>query len=91
MPSGFSVYAGPRVHPTDPEHLERLARYIVRVPMPQKDVRLTHEGRVRVAIPGGSRTGTVTHRISRAPSSPHHLRGALSECTHDPKMAAGRT
>jgi len=55
--SGFSVYVGPRVHPDDPEHFERLARYIARVPMPQKDVRLTGEGQVRVGIPPHPRTG----------------------------------
>jgi hypothetical protein len=55
--SGFSVHAGPRVYPTDPEHFERLARYVVRVPMPQKDVRLTAEGQVRVVIPPHPRTG----------------------------------
>ena len=36
---------------------ERLARYVVRVPMPQKDVRLTVEGQVRVSIPSHPRTG----------------------------------
>jgi hypothetical protein len=56
-PSGFSVYVGPRVHPSDPEPFERLARYIVRVPMPQKDVRLTGAGRVQVSIPPHPRTG----------------------------------
>lgn len=55
--SGFSVHAGPRIYPTEPEHLERLGRYIVRVPMPQKDVRLTSEGQVRVATPPHPRTG----------------------------------
>ena len=55
--SGFSVHAGPRIHPTDPEYLARLGRYIVRVPMPSKDVRLTSEGQVRVATPPDPRTG----------------------------------
>jgi len=55
--SGFSVHAGPRICPTDPEYLARLGRYIVRVPMPSKDVRLTHEGQVRVTTPPDPRTG----------------------------------
>jgi hypothetical protein len=37
-----SVHAGPRVYPMWPEHL---GRYIVRMPMPSKDVRLTEEGK----------------------------------------------
>ena len=49
--------AGPRIYPTDPEHLERLGRYIVRVPMPSKDVRLRSEGQVRVATPPDPRIG----------------------------------
>ena len=57
VPSGFSVYVGPRIHPSDPEHFERLARYVVRVPMPHKDVRLTGAGQVRVSIPRHPRTG----------------------------------
>ena len=61
--SGFSVYAGPRIYPTEPEHLERLGRYIVRVPMPQKDVRLTPEGQVRVATPPDPRTGKTELRL----------------------------
>ena len=55
--SGFSVHAGSRIYPTEPEHLERLGRYIVRVPMPQKDVRLTRAGKVRVATPPDPRSG----------------------------------
>jgi len=55
--SGFSVHAGPRIYPTDPEYLARLGRYIVRVPMPSKDVRLTSEGQVRVTTPPDPRTG----------------------------------
>ena len=42
--SGFSVHAGPRIYPTDAEHLERLGRTIVRVPMPSKDVGLDLRG-----------------------------------------------
>ena len=55
--SGFSVHVGPRLYPTDPESFERLGRYVVRVPMPQKDVRLTPEGQVHVTIPVDPRTG----------------------------------
>ena len=42
------IAGGPRIYPTDPEYLARLGRYIVRVPMPSKDVRLTSEGQVRI-------------------------------------------
>ena len=55
--SGFSVHAGPRLYPTDPKSFERLGRYVVRVPMPQKDVRLTPEGQVQVTTPVDPRTG----------------------------------
>jgi hypothetical protein len=39
--SGFSVHAGPRIYPEDAGHFEHLARYVVRVPMPSQEVRLT--------------------------------------------------
>ena len=55
--SDFSVHAGPRIYPTDSEQLERLGRYIVRAPMPSKDVRLTSAGKVHVATPPHPRTG----------------------------------
>jgi len=55
--SGFSVHAGPRIYPEDGGHFEHLARYVVRVPMPSKDVRLTAEGQVQVITPRHPRTG----------------------------------
>lgn len=49
--------AGPRLYPTDPASFERLGRYVVRVPMPNKDVRLTPEGQVHVTTPVDPHTG----------------------------------
>jgi hypothetical protein len=55
--SGFSVHAGPRIYPWEAGHLARLGRYIARVPMPQKEVRLTEAGKVRISTPADPRTG----------------------------------
>ncbi len=55
--SGFSVHAGPRLYPWEAGHLARLGRYIARVPMPQKEVRLTEAGKVRILTPPDPRTG----------------------------------
>jgi len=33
--------AGPRIHPEDAGHFEHLARYLVPVPLPSQNLRLT--------------------------------------------------
>jgi hypothetical protein len=56
--SGFHAYAGPPVSPSDPDRLERLARYLTRPPLAMGSVSLTPEGQVLVTTPPDPRTGS---------------------------------
>ena len=55
--SGFSVYGEQVVHETEGERLERLARYVVRAPMPFGVVERVGEEEVRITTPPDPRTG----------------------------------
>jgi hypothetical protein len=54
--SGFSSHAEKIFEPDDTEHLERLARYIARAPLPIDAVHATDEGEVRLVTPPHPRT-----------------------------------
>jgi hypothetical protein len=55
--SGFSVYGEQLVLDTEGERLERLARYVVRAPMPFAVVEATAQEEVRITTPPDPRTG----------------------------------
>jgi hypothetical protein len=55
--SGFSVHGEQLVLDHEADRLERLARYVVRAPIPLDRVRLTEAGQVEVATPPHPQTG----------------------------------
>ena len=55
--SGFSVYGEQVVYATEGERLERVARYVVRAPMPFAVAEATAEEQVRIRTPPDPRTG----------------------------------
>ena len=55
--SGFSVFGGQRVLASDPDGLERLARYVTRVAMPTNAVTLREDGKAVLATPPDPHTG----------------------------------
>ena len=56
-PSGFSVHAGEVIEATQPESLERMARYATRAPIALAKVFVQKDGRVKLLTPVHPKTG----------------------------------
>jgi hypothetical protein len=61
--SGFSAHAEQILAPDDTDHLERLARYLTRAPMPIDAVDAGDNGDVRLTTPPDPRTGERELRL----------------------------
>ena len=57
--SGFSVFARQLVLPEDPPAIERLARYLVRAPMPQSHMEKGEGDLILLRTPPAPRTGAT--------------------------------
>ena len=55
----FSVFAGEPVSPEDPQHLERLARYITRPPLAADSICQRDDGMLQMTTPPDPRTGST--------------------------------
>lgn len=61
-PSGFSVYAGPAIEPSEAGAVERVSRYLTRAPVALGKVHPQRDGRVKLLTPRDPATGR-DHRL----------------------------